>query len=121
MDLSFIIIIFVSFLVHELLQARPRDDKNFNQPKVFNNILLYMNHNHCLHLHHWILYGSIIVLLVIIPKLNNQIRMLIIAFCLGGIIQGMTYALPYKRDYFLSPFQFKQNCASQLKERFNFD
>jgi len=62
------------------------------KPKVGYLIQLYLHQGKCFHVHHWLQLNVILVILSIVYFLKRNIVLLpFIGFCIGGIIQGLTF------------------------------
>lgn len=75
------------------------------KPKFGFIIQIYLRDRKCLHLHHWFQLSIILVILSVIYFFKKNIFLLpFMGFCIGGIIQGLTFS---------DRFSFITNCTEQ--------
>ena len=62
------------------------------KPLIFHSIIVSI-FNHKYHIHHWIIFTIIFLILVIIILFYeyNNLFALLLGICLGSILQGLTY------------------------------
>ncbi len=68
--------------------------KEGTKPKIGNNLEIKVRNGKCFHLHHWIIFTSILLFLFIFKKnleLNEDLYYFLLGICLGFIIQGLIY------------------------------
>lgn len=75
-------------------------------PKIGKNILIYLGNGKCIHIHHWTILLTLLIMLIIIFRLSDCTESpwvyLIAGFLIGGILQDFKYGK--------SVFKFKQKC-----------
>ena len=114
--------IIIGFVLNEINLGikKPQRDKStgkyiYMQPLFGFNFLLYRGKNRCTHIHHWIINLLFIIILLVVPKLSKNLIHILIGVNIGSFLQDMTYLMGSRKKIYMSPFQFNQECTTQLE------
>ena len=76
--------------------------------KVGISVLIYINKDKCLHIHHWMIFLALLIIVIIFLKLSKCSTpppvYLLIGFLVGGVLSGFRYS---------DAFVVKKKCRDQ--------